>query len=539
MKKLQLLILITILFLALGLRFYHLGSNPPSLYWEEAALGYDAYSILKTGKDFHGHKFPIIAFESFGDWKPSLYFYTIIPFELVFGLNVFSVRAPSALAGLLTVFVVYFLSKEILKDSKNKEPVALGSAFLLAITPWHLQISRAGFEASLGLLLAALGFLFFIKGFRQGKYLLWASLIWGFSLFAYHANRVFIPILGLVLGIVYLKTFWQKKYFSLLAIIVFICLSMPIFINLGKVEVSHRFLETSAFVDLKPIIDSNRLIAEDGNSRWAKLIHHRFWHYKDIFIRKYFQHFNFSYLFLNGDKNPRHSIQLVGNLYLSQFLFLLMAIFFFFSKRDWRLLPLLIWLILSPIPGAITKASPHALRSLAMVIPLTILTAYGFIQFFKVAQKNKKKLIILSLQFFLVVVLLVEFLRYLFIYYQDYPIDYSQHWQYGYKEAVNYVEKNYTKYKNIYFTRKMGRPAMYYWFYAKTDPKIVQSLNSQVAKDQGEYLEFEKLKFRLPGSNEDISNSLVITQDEFSSGTLIKQIKYLDDSLALNFYEIN
>jgi len=88
--------LIAVLILAAVLRFYHLGFNPPSPYWEEAALGYDAYSILKTGKDFHGHSWPLIAFESFGDYKPSLYFYATVPSVAIFGLNTFAVRFPSA-----------------------------------------------------------------------------------------------------------------------------------------------------------------------------------------------------------------------------------------------------------------------------------------------------------------------------------------------------------------------------------------------------------------------------------------------------------
>ena len=102
-----------ILALAFFLRFYRLDSNPSSLYWEEAALGYDAYSILKTGKDFHGNFLPLVAFESFGDYKPSLYFYAAVPSIAIFGLNEFAVRFPSALFGTLTVLLVYFLGLKI------------------------------------------------------------------------------------------------------------------------------------------------------------------------------------------------------------------------------------------------------------------------------------------------------------------------------------------------------------------------------------------------------------------------------------------
>ena len=96
--------LIAVLILAAVLRFYHLDSNPPSPYWEEAALGYDAYSILKTGKDFHGHSWPLIAFESFGDYKPSLYFYATVPSVAIFGLNTFAVRFPSAFFSMRNLF---------------------------------------------------------------------------------------------------------------------------------------------------------------------------------------------------------------------------------------------------------------------------------------------------------------------------------------------------------------------------------------------------------------------------------------------------
>src|SRR5687768_9057768 len=90
-----------ILLLAFFLRVYNITQQTP--YWEEVALGYDAYSILKTGKDHHGNSWPIVAFESFGDWKPSFYFYAIVPFVQLFGLNLLAVRMPSVLSGIAIV----------------------------------------------------------------------------------------------------------------------------------------------------------------------------------------------------------------------------------------------------------------------------------------------------------------------------------------------------------------------------------------------------------------------------------------------------
>src|SRR3990172_3286399 len=113
MKKLSWwLTLIALIALALFVRVYRVTQSPPSPYWEEVALGYDAYSILLTGKDHHGNPWPIVAFESFGDWKPSGYFYALIPFIKVFGLSVFSVRLLSVLAGVGTIVGIGVLMRQ-------------------------------------------------------------------------------------------------------------------------------------------------------------------------------------------------------------------------------------------------------------------------------------------------------------------------------------------------------------------------------------------------------------------------------------------
>lgn len=467
MKKYLILIIIA---LAFFLRFYRLDSNPPSLYWEEAALGYDAYSILKTGKDFHGHPWPLVAFESFGDYKPSLYFYAAVPSIAIFGLNEFAVRFPSAFFGTLTVLLVYLL----IKDKR----IALISALLLAISPWHLQFSRAAFEANLGLFLLVLG-------------VFWSPAL-ALSMFAYHANRILAPLMFLVLVATgRVKKIWLNS-------LLFLIIALPIFINLNSPLIKQRFNETSAFATLEPIIRSNELIAADGGTRLAKIIHHRYWQYGRIFLTNYFNHFNFKYLFLTGDSNPRHSVQTVGYLYLIQFPFLIYGILFSLKRHQKNDLLLLVWLFLAPIPAALTLASPHGLRSLVMVIPLTIFTAIGL--------SRLKKILV----YLVVFILLLETGRYLYIYHRVYPSQGQSQWQYGYKQMIRSVSANQDKYDQIYITRSFGRPSIYYWFYTQTDPRLVQALNNSVPKDQGEYLEFGKIKFN---DGPYLPNSLVILNE--------------------------
>ena len=519
-KYLHQIILIAILALAIFLRFFNLSSNPPSLYWEEAALGYDAYSILKTGKDFHGNSWPLVAFESFGDYKPSVYFYAAVPSVAVFGLTPLAVRFPSAVFGSLTVLLIYFLAKYFFSDK-----VALISALFLAISPWHLQLSRAGFEANLGLFFVTLGTWLFFKALKNKKLLVLSVLSLVLSMYTYHANRVFVPLLGLSLGFFYLKKLLKTKTNTIAVAILFFLLITPLIIKLANPQVSVRFQQTSAFATLDPIIKSNQLIKADGGGFIPRLIHHRYWQYTQIFFDHYLDHFSDNFLFLSGDINPRHSTQAVGSFYFIQLPLLLWGVLL--SIKQKKFAPLFIFLLLAPVPAALTKATPHALRSLALIIPLTILSAYGL-------TKLKTPLIIL-----VSLILIFELNRYLFIYHKTYPQQYSDHWQYGYQELIEFVNQSQGQYDHIYITREHGRPSIYYWFYSQTDPALVQQANDQVLKDQGEYLEFQNITFSSP-PDQLPANSLFIlgpTDAPLKNTSLLKEINNLSGQLVFRVYE--
>src|SRR3989338_6436258 len=133
----QYLPILIILALAAFLRLYRLTDFPPGLYSDEASYGYNAYSILTTGRDEWG-KFLPLTIQSFGDYKPPMTAYLTIPSIAVFGLNEFAVRFPSALIGILSILLIYLLTKEIFKSRS----IALLVAALLAISPWHIHFSR-------------------------------------------------------------------------------------------------------------------------------------------------------------------------------------------------------------------------------------------------------------------------------------------------------------------------------------------------------------------------------------------------------------
>ena len=190
-KSLEAKIFWIVLSLAFILRFYKLGEIPLSLDWDENSNAYNAYSIIKTARDEYGDFLPITN-RSFEDYKPPAYMYMNIPTVAIFGLTPFAARLPSAIFGFLTVPVIYFLAKKLFNSQ-----IALVSMFLLTISPWHLQFSRVGFEATVGLFFATAAITAFLYAFEQKKWLIVSAAAIGISTYTYHTQRIFVPLLFL------------------------------------------------------------------------------------------------------------------------------------------------------------------------------------------------------------------------------------------------------------------------------------------------------------------------------------------------------
>jgi hypothetical protein len=108
---------------------------------------------------------------------------------------------------------------------------------------------------------------------------------------------------------------------------------------------------------------------------------------------------------------------------------------------------------------------------------------------------------------------------------------------------INKLIKIENNYEQIYITREQGRPAMYYFFYSQTDPSLVQTSNNSVKKDQGEFLEFQKLKFIDKPEQIDYSKkALVISSQNFYQMSFSQDTAPIIDMTSKQnwvFYEIN
>lgn len=457
------LLLLSVIVIAATLRFYELGKNPPSLYWDEVSLGYNAYAILKSGVDEHGKFLPITNFAAFGDYKPPIYIYLTVPSIAIFGVNEFAIRFPSAFFGTITVLLCYFLAKKIFR----KDKIALIATFFLAISPWHVQFSRAAFEANLGLFFSTLGVLFFIKfASDNSKYIYVSALSFLAALYTFTGQRLFVPLILLVL----IWTFRSDIKKNLVTVLVTAVASAIIFYPLFNfstktIEGRLRFEEVTIFKDLDPINESAGFIGTDNNSVISKVIHNRRLFFAREFMSNYFDAFDPGFLFAHGDGNPRLSIQDTGELYYFELPLILTGAYFLVKNNDKYKLLIFSWLLISPLGPATARETPHALRMVHIIPTFQMISAYGFVSF---AQKTRyRKLLSLLFTF----AIFISIFYYLHQYYFHYNKKYSGEWQYGYKEAVMVAKENYDKVDKIVVTQKLGRPYIYFLFYNQITPQ--------------------------------------------------------------------
>lgn len=490
MKKIFFLL---ILLLAFFLRFFKLGENPVSLYWDEVSLGYNAYTIATSLRDEHGEFMPLARFIAFGDYKPPGYIYATVPSVLLLGLNEFAVRFPSMLAGLLMVIVSYYLTKELFESKK----IALLASLILAVSPWGIHFSRAAFEANLAAFLNLAGIYFFVISKRVKPAILLSLVFFILSFYTFNANRIIAPLLLLGLSVIYFKDIFVypstpgeslrntpgvSLRWIILSILVAIILILPSASYLTSRESRLRFQEVSIFTNLEPIELSNKRIELDGNSWWAKVIHNRRILFASDFLKHYFDNFSGRFLFTHGDVNPRLAGQTMGQLYGWDLPFLLIGIYFLVKRKEKAAKILFLWMLVSPIPAGAARETPHALRILSILPTFQIIIAYGLYQLWV---SIKRKFIInsstIAYCFILVLSALLSFNIYYYLhdYYIHYPRDWSGEWQYGYREMVNYVSSVENKYDEIYITNALGRPYIYFAFYQKLS--LVDFLSQRTA----------------------------------------------------------
>jgi len=535
--KIKIILLFLIVLLASFLRLWDLSNSPAGLNADEAAIGYNAYSLIQTGRDEHGQSWPV-HFKSFGDYKPGFYFYLVLPLVKFLGLNIWSVRLPSALLGILAVWLVYLLVKELFKS----ENLGLLSAFFLAISPWHLHYSRGGWESNAANTFILLGILLFIKALKRPKLFTFSVLSFVVSLYTYHSARLVAPLLFIGLVIIYAKKIFVKK--NLKPIIIAVAIGLMILLPLAKDFLGpagiSRFSGVGLLSDSGPFWRINELRGEHANP-WGlmtRVLHNKLAAYGVAFGGNWLSHFNGNFLFLFGDVIERNRIPETGQMYLFDILFLVTGIYFFLKRKQEGWLVIFLWLIVAPVAAAMTFQTPHALRSNNMVFPLIIISAYGLWTLGKLLM-NKRKIFSMIFYLFISLFIIWNSTRYFHQYYVHYPQVYPAAWEYGFDQLVDEVKDIEGQYEKIYVTDRYDQPYILFLFYLKYSPEKFQKEVQLTPRDQFGFSTVRNFgKFQFGAINWDElktkTNILVIgTPEEINtSATILKRIYFKNGQTA-------
>ncbi|MDE6977891.1 MAG: glycosyltransferase family 39 protein, partial [Lachnospiraceae bacterium] len=129
-----------ILLIAVLTRCVGFGIYPGGVHVDEAFSGYEAWSMLNYGTDSWGYHNPVYL-TAWGSGMNVMNSLLIIPFIRIWGLSEITIRMPQVLIGLISVYIFYLLLLRV----ENKNTALLGS-FFLAVSPWHIMMSRWGLE---------------------------------------------------------------------------------------------------------------------------------------------------------------------------------------------------------------------------------------------------------------------------------------------------------------------------------------------------------------------------------------------------------
>ncbi|CAN5303261.1 hypothetical protein BH10PAT1_BH10PAT1_1590 [soil metagenome] len=520
-------ILIGIVLLGFALRIIGLSNHPAGFTPDEASFGYDSYSILKTGKDQWGNTMPLV-FKSFGDDKLPVYTYLAVPSVAIFGLNEFAVRLPNAILGSLAVVVVYFLVKELFKGEK----LALLSAFLIAISPWNVMLSRGAFEANLTTFFLPLAILLFLKSFENKK-LLWLSfVIFIVNIFTYHTARILSPAILLSLIFIYKDKLKSEKLFNK----TFIFSIILLLVSVTGVLFGGSRLTSSGIFDLG--FANDRYLAQQvGEPNFiSKIFYNKPIYISKQFFTNYFSYFSPQFLFTNGPAEGTYGmVPGVGVLYFVEIIFLIGFIWKLIKNNSKEINLFLFWILISPIPAALTKGPGYAANRAAFMMPaIEIILAIGGIFIYESLKKEWKKsfLVMSSILFF------VNFIYVAEKYWVGETVNQSSAMIYGMDQVVkNINDKN----QNIIISKSISEPQIYIAFYTKMDPSKYQNssrnwnLVNGWVDQQGEY-SLGKYTFRNLNYDVDkkLTNTILVGKpDEFQEKVApTKEIVYPSRSEA-------
>lgn len=516
-----------IIVFAAVLRLWQLGSDPVSLYWDEAAMLVDLKSVTQTGKDMHGRPWYQVIYPSYGDYKLPMYIWSASAAVKVFGVSEFAQRLPSALAGILTVVMAGYLAKLLLQSGTTTkyaqlfiDQVQLWTMLIVAIIPWSVMFSRTGFEGHLGQALLTTSITLLVWLYQKQKYtLLWLAALPGVAAtYSYFSVRfVWAVVYVLVLGLL-LWQHWQREQrkknasslkgvlrqlgWAVVGVVVFAVLLLPLLRSpLAKDSDRFRLGTDSVLNNESLVLESNLYRELAGNTIIDRLLYHRYVLSLRELLKNYSDHLSVSFLFLNGDPNLRHGTGQFG-LFLPIFAPAMIAGWAVLAKRHPLLAAVLFsWWMTALLPASVPENTPHALRSLNALTPLVIVTGFGSAWIWQkvVALELGKMQLAVPARALITLLIMASCIHFWWFYTSVYPTLSANDWQSGYKPLAQWATSQ-PEDVQIFIDTFDDRWYLWLMAYGPYTPAEFQSWQSHDYKFQGSNVpnHFGNITFRLP-----------------------------------------
>jgi len=501
--------------LALLLRVVRLTSVPLGFFCDEASNVLDAQALNHTLHDRTGALLPAY-FKALGDWRGGLHIYWMTPFVAIFGATELAARLASAVAGALTVSLTYAFVRRA-----SGRRVALWSALLLAVSPWHLMHSRVGWEVISVPFITALFLCLFYRGLVRPIYLIPAFAAAVSGMYTYQPGRLFFPLLSVAVMVVYFRPLWQnlaRREACAWGLLLGFVLLIPTFFAIQ----SGIFFARLQQIDLEPLTLSQRLLAFGPN---------------------YLEHFSAQFLFTGlSDGIWRHSVSGYGMLYWFQAPFVLVGLWAMLRRRnraDWLWLA---WLAIYPIAAALV-AAPVSTRSITGVVVFQIVTAQGIVtalSLLRIAAKalpEWRRRVSHTATAVVAIICCLATTSFMRAYLVEYP-KYSSGffgWQWGPKPILEYFDAHIDQYDNLWLNAEYNESAVLMHFFSS--PRVAQSGKTGVTDVRND----ELLKYAYDPTQRQLwavgAHDWKGTKLRNYRLNLVHRIYYPDGTLAFNLVE--
>ncbi len=463
--------LVLILILASILRLWQLGSVPISMSDDEIRLVYSGYSIAQSGKDAFGNIMPLVFNIDGASTYGQIPIYLTSIFFLFLPLDPFTARLPFALSGILSVFLIYLIARNILKNDK----IALPISFVLSVSVWCLQLSRFAIEIDVSIALFLAGITLFLYSGRGVKLFLASMIVFFLAFHAYSATKIlFIPIFGILLWYRFKELGKQKMVMMLLTILISFTSYAYLSVKLDASNYSSAGGAPFFFMDKQGTALTVELErrASDKPQFTETIYHNKVTYWFRTFSTNYLTAYSPQFLFLNQEANSQMSIWGRGEMYIFELPLLILGVFYLFIKRRREFYLISMFLLISPLPSALGVNSPTWMaRSGFMIIWLSFFTGTGIYGLSVILKKQIYKYLAYAI---LVIFYIFSIGGYLSQYYYDWSRTNADAFSKSTKDLISKINDYNKQGKKVIISGATENTFMHYAFYNKLDPRLVQ-----------------------------------------------------------------